>query len=217
MKISVCVDAVYAGEDIKAAIDDVLANGLDTIEFWGWEDKDIQALEEYQKEKGFRVAAFCTKFISLTDPGLRDDYVKGLEETLKIAERLNCRCLITQTGADTGRSECSRESPDPRTEGLCPASGEARCHIGSGASECKGGPSRLFPFCIREAAEIIKEVGSPNVKMLFDIYHQQITEGDLIRRIQEYLPYIGHFMRQAIRDGMSCISRRSITLMFSRQ
>ena len=102
MKISVCVDAVYAGKDIKAAIDDVLANGLDTIEFWGWEDKDIQALEEYQKEKGFRVAAFCTKFISLTDPGLRDDYVKGLEETLKIAERLNCRCLITQTGADTG-------------------------------------------------------------------------------------------------------------------
>mgnify|MGYP000668235660 CR=1 FL=1 len=33
-----------------------------------------------------------------------------------------------------------------------------------------------------EAAEIIKEVGSPNVKMLFDIYHQQITEGDLVRR-----------------------------------
>ena len=44
-----------------------------------------------------------------------------------------------------------------------------------------------------EAAEILKEVGSPNVKMLFDIYHQQITEGDLIRRIQKYLPCIGHF------------------------
>ena len=29
--------------------------------------------------------------------------------------------------------------------------------------------------------------------MLFDIYHQQITEGDLIRRIRKYLPCIGHF------------------------
>ena len=44
-----------------------------------------------------------------------------------------------------------------------------------------------------EAAEIMKEVGSPYVKMLFDIYHQQIMEGDLIRRIKEYIPYIGHF------------------------
>ena len=61
MKISVCIDAVYAGKDITAAIDDVMANGLDTIEFWGWEDKDIQKLAQYQKEKGFRVAAFCTK------------------------------------------------------------------------------------------------------------------------------------------------------------
>ena len=91
MKISVCVDAVYAGKNMRDAIDDVLANGLDTIEFWGWEDKDIQKLREYQEEKGFCVAAFCTKFISLTDPMLRSDYVKGLEETLDIAERLNCR------------------------------------------------------------------------------------------------------------------------------
>lgn len=44
-----------------------------------------------------------------------------------------------------------------------------------------------------EAAGIMREVGSPYVKMLFDIYHQQITEGDLIRRIREYIPYIGHF------------------------
>ncbi len=51
MKISVCVDAVYAGKDMRNAIDDVLANGLDTIEFWGWEDKDIQKLREYQEEK----------------------------------------------------------------------------------------------------------------------------------------------------------------------
>ena len=31
------------------------------------------------------------------------------------------------------------------------------------------------------------------MKMLYDIYHQQITEGDLIRRIREYAPLIGHF------------------------
>ena len=36
-------------------------------------------------------------------------------------------------------------------------------------------------------------VGSPRVKLLFDIYHMQIMEGDVIRAIRKCLPYIGHF------------------------
>jgi hydroxypyruvate isomerase len=43
-----------------------------------------------------------------------------------------------------------------------------------------------------QAAEILKTVGSPNVKMLFDVYHQQITEGNLIVNLKQYMPYIGH-------------------------
>jgi hydroxypyruvate isomerase len=44
-----------------------------------------------------------------------------------------------------------------------------------------------------EAFAIIDQVGSPQVKVLFDIYHQQITEGDLIRRIRANIGAIGHF------------------------
>ncbi|MBT5692327.1 MAG: TIM barrel protein [Opitutae bacterium] len=40
--------------------------------------------------------------------------------------------------------------------------------------------------------EILKKVGSPNVKLLFDIYHVQIMDGDVIRRIGECGEYIGH-------------------------
>lgn len=40
--------------------------------------------------------------------------------------------------------------------------------------------------------DIIKAVGSPNLKLLFDIYHTQIMDGDVIRRIEEYSDYIGH-------------------------
>jgi hydroxypyruvate isomerase len=39
---------------------------------------------------------------------------------------------------------------------------------------------------------ILKKVGSPRVKLLFDIYHVQIMHGDLIRRIEECKEYIGH-------------------------
>jgi hydroxypyruvate isomerase len=43
-------------------------------------------------------------------------------------------------------------------------------------------------YCI----DIIKRVGSPRMKLLFDIYHVQIQDGDVIRRIRQFHPYIGH-------------------------
>ncbi|MCH9654252.1 MAG: TIM barrel protein [Planctomycetes bacterium] len=43
-------------------------------------------------------------------------------------------------------------------------------------------------YCI----DIIKQVGSDRMKLLFDIYHVQIMDGDVIRRIREHKDYIGH-------------------------
>ncbi len=43
-------------------------------------------------------------------------------------------------------------------------------------------------YCI----DIIKRVGSPRMKLLFDIYHVQIMDGDVIRRIKQHHEYIGH-------------------------
>lgn len=44
-------------------------------------------------------------------------------------------------------------------------------------------------FCV----ELIRRVGSPNMKLLFDIYHVQIMNGDVIRRIRQYKDVIGHY------------------------
>ncbi|HEY6327994.1 MAG TPA: sugar phosphate isomerase/epimerase family protein [Blastocatellia bacterium] len=41
--------------------------------------------------------------------------------------------------------------------------------------------------------EVIKAVGSPNVKLLYDIYHMQIMEGDIIDTIRKNHQYIGHY------------------------
>jgi hydroxypyruvate isomerase len=58
--------------------------------------------------------------------------------------------------------------------------------------EMKGHPDY---FCdkIEMAAEVCKRVGSERMKILFDIYHVQIMEGDIITRIKEFHPYIGHY------------------------
>ncbi len=40
---------------------------------------------------------------------------------------------------------------------------------------------------------VVSEVNSPNVKLLYDIYHMQIMEGDLIQTIRDNIQWIGHF------------------------
>jgi hydroxypyruvate isomerase len=45
----------------------------------------------------------------------------------------------------------------------------------------------------RWGVELCKRVGSPRVKLLYDIYHMQIMDGDIIRTIRENIQYFGHF------------------------
>ena len=60
------------------------------------------------------------------------------------------------------------------------------------AVEMKGHPGYQgdhTDYCM----EIVKQVGSPRMKLLFDIYHVQVMDGDIIRRIRQYKDYIGHY------------------------
>jgi hydroxypyruvate isomerase len=60
------------------------------------------------------------------------------------------------------------------------------------ATEMKGHPGYQgdhTDYCI----DIIRKVGSPRMKLLFDIYHVQVMDGDIISRIRQYADYIGHY------------------------
>ncbi|RYD74301.1 MAG: hydroxypyruvate isomerase [Verrucomicrobiaceae bacterium] len=57
--------------------------------------------------------------------------------------------------------------------------------------EMKGHPDYLADD-IDYAVEVCKQVGSERMKVLFDIYHVQIMNGDVITRIKQHAPYIGH-------------------------
>lgn len=58
--------------------------------------------------------------------------------------------------------------------------------------EMKGHPDYMgdsMEWCV----EVCKRVGSPRLKVLFDVYHVQIMQGDIITRIRQFAEYIGHY------------------------
>jgi hydroxypyruvate isomerase len=194
MKISVCVEAVYNKKDFIASMREVKSLGIDAVEFWSWWDKDIDKINAARKELDLNIAAFCTKMVSLVDPSQRKTYISGLEETVPVAKKLGCKTIISQVG-----NELPSLSREAQHKSL--VKGLKKC---SHFLEAEGLTLVIEPLNIRvdhkgyylwesdEAADIVSEVGSPNVLMLFDIYHQQIMEGDVIRRSIRHLNAIGH-------------------------
>ncbi len=107
-----------------------------------------------------------------------------------------------------------READDPRSGEISLAEGADNCVAGlkkiAGHAEKKGVTICLEHLNSRDGshpmkghpgyqgddvdyvAGILRRVGSPRVKMLFDVYHVQIMNGDVIRRIEECKDVIGH-------------------------
>lgn len=105
MKLSVCIDAVMSGISPEEALMRLKCIGVEAFEFWGWWDKDMDALYSAVKSTGLVPAAMCTRMVSLTDPARRKAYLLGLRESVAAAQKIGCKTLISQTGDDTGAGQ----------------------------------------------------------------------------------------------------------------
>ena len=193
MKISVCIEAIMSG-DILSAIDLTAKAGLDAIEFWTWPGKDIEAIGRRARQHNLAVAAMCTRNFILNDPEQRSDYLEGLEASVPIAANLGCPTLITQVGQDTGAPRAVQHQSI--VEGLlaaAPILEKAGLTLVIEPLNLRVNHPGYYLSHSQEAFDIVRKVNHPRVKVLFDIYHQQVTEGDVTRRALAELELIGHF------------------------
>lgn len=194
MKISVCIDALLTDLAFADRMKAVRSAGADTFEFWTWWDKDLHEIRKVKDELGLNIAAFCTKFISLVDPSQRDKYIEGLQESLEAAKFLGSPMLITEPGNDIGYSrEYQRKSIVDGLKTCAPLLDKSGVTLLVEPLNLHVDHAGCFLSSSIEGLSIIEEIGSPNVKLLYDIYHQQITEGNLIMNIIRNMDRIGHF------------------------
>ena len=195
LKPSVCIDAVFEGLSKPEAIAAVAEAGLPAIEFWGWWDKDLAEIEAATARHHLKLSACCTRFISLVDPASREAYLEGLAESIDAAKRLGVNTLISQVG-DFRPGVERAEQHQCLVEGLKEA---APLLEAAGITLVIEPLNELVDhpgyYLVRsdEAFGIIDEVGSAAVKVVFDIYHQQISEGHVIHNLTTHMDKIGHF------------------------
>lgn len=194
MIFSVCLETLFRGMDPTASMPLVRKAGLNAIEFWSWWNKDLVRMKKDKEALGLEVAAFCTRFVSLVDDSRHAEYLTGLKESVAAARDLGCSTLISTVGQDTELGRDLQHANLVKGLKAClPVLEEAGVTLVIEPLNLLVDHMGYYLSSSDEAFQIIDEVGSPSVKVLFDIYHQQITEGHLISRISRNIHKIGHF------------------------
>ncbi len=195
LKFSAHLDTLLTNLPVRERIAKFAELGFPAFELWCWWDYNLSELKEASEQSNISIAAICTKFISLVDENSRNEYLAGLKETIAACNKLGCNIIISQVGNEL--KGVSREQQ--KASIVAGLKESAKLLDGTGITLVIEPLNLLvdhagyFLSRSEEAADIVKAVGSDSVKMLFDVYHQQITEGNIISNIRKYISVIGHF------------------------
>ena len=196
VRFSVCIEMIFRKLPFLDRIDAVAGAGFSSFEFWGWRPKDVEAISERKEENALDIAAFCVDPMGRTvDHRTRDEFIKGVKDSIEVASRLECSTLIVTTG-----NEMEGVSREIQHESIVESLREAAKLVEEADVTLVLEPLNIlvdhkgyYLYSSHEGFEILEQVGSPNVKLLYDVYHQQITEGNIINTISKNLGSIGHF------------------------
>lgn len=192
---SLCIDAVFNNLSFEQGCQAAAQANISTIEFWSWWDKDLSGIEAAVNHYNLSISCCCTKFVSLVDANQRSAYLQGLTESIAVAKRLNINTLISQVGdfIDGVPREQQKQSLIDGLVAATPLLEAAGITLVVEPLNELVDHKGYYLVKSAEAFDIIKQIASPNVKVLFDIYHQQISEGNIITNILSNIDYIGHF------------------------
>jgi len=193
VNISVCIDAVMPGDPAQK-IHELKSIGVSAFEFWSWWDKDLDTIKKAMDETGLNLTAMCTKFISLTDPVCRIEYMEGLQDSITAAKKLGCKKLISQVGNDTGEERSLQHlSIIDGLRACLPFLEQSGITLLIEPLNTLIDHKGYYLWQASVGFDIIREVNSPNVRLLYDIYHQQVMEGNILNTIKSNIELIGHF------------------------
>ena len=182
---------------LRNFVKEVKAMGFAAIELWSRGD-DFEEVVDLARAHDLTIATMGghdSLAVGLNDPGQHDRIEAELRASIDVAAEVGIPGLICFSG--NRREEVSEEASIAATvEGLRRVAPYAEARgVNLNMELLNSKVSHPGYECDHSAwgLEVCRQVNSPNVKLLYDIYHMQIMEGDIIRTITENIQWIGHF------------------------
>ncbi|OOB80596.1 MAG: AP endonuclease [Epulopiscium sp. Nuni2H_MBin003] len=200
-----CLDMLYTElpwkERFQAAKDD----GFDAVEFWDWRGKDFEETRQAAEAAGVVISGFNgdAEEFSLVDPTHKKGYLEYLSKSLDAAEKLNSNSVTIHSNAlGDGGVVVNHYDELSHTVKLCAMYGtllecakmaeERGVNLNLEGLNLATDHAGNFLATTQMAAEVCRLINSPRLKILYDVYHMQINEGNLCDNISQYCDQIGH-------------------------
>lgn len=195
----------HAGNDLVAQLEFMRAEGFTALE-----DNDMKRRPVADQERiaramerlGMRMGVFVAHEISWNEANLangdtakRDAFVQQVRESVDVAKRVNATWMTVVPGHVDRRLEMGFQTANV-IEALKRAAAVLEPHglvmVLEPLNTLRDHPGQ-FLTRVPQAYAICKAVGSPACRILFDVYHQQITEGNIIPNIDAAWDEIAYF------------------------
>jgi hydroxypyruvate isomerase len=194
----------HAGEDLIDQIKFMADVGFTAMEDNGMKDRPVEVQEKIAKEMtrlGMTMGVFVAHKIYWSEPNLasgdkalREEFLTHIKESVEVANRVNAKWMTVVPGHVDLRKDIEYQTANV-IESLLYASEILEPHglvMVLEPLNFRDHPG-LFLKKIPQAYEICRAVNSPACKILNDLYHQQVTEGNLIPNIDLTWDEIGYF------------------------
>jgi hydroxypyruvate isomerase len=198
--LSVMLWTVFNDLPFEQRLEKIAQAGYSNVELVGeyakWAPADFDRANAARKRLGITFDATAGIPHSLTNPADRDAFLADLRQALTPMETLACPAMIVLSGNVV--PSLSREAQhESCIEGLKAAAAMVE------GRQIDGKPIRILLECIdpeenpkyfltsaAEAIEIVRAVNHPQVRFLYDLFHEQIAEGNLIEKLQKHIDVI---------------------------
>ncbi|MDW7662253.1 MAG: TIM barrel protein [Bacillota bacterium] len=180
-------------------------SGFNHIEFWGWEGKDLKKVNQICHDLGLRVTSISgdADQWSLCDDSHMKEYIKYAERSMEAARIIGCDTIVIHSNALGDRGVVLDSYPGYTSNRLymnmlrtllklAPVAEKFQVNcVLEPLNTMKDHRGNLLKN-IDEAAELVRLVGSPRINVLYDFYHMQIDNGDLINTFERNIDVIKH-------------------------
>jgi hydroxypyruvate isomerase len=198
IKQSVCLPMLWPTEvplgEFLSALTDI---GYPAVEIWN-RDEHFDELVTLCQELGLTIASMIghgSDMVGLNDAAQHDRIEAELYESIDIAACCGIPGLICFSGnRRMGADDAAGVTVT--VQGLCrvaPYAEEKGVNLNLELLNSKIDHPGYQCDHTAWGAAVCEQVGSPRVKLLYDIYHMQIMEGDIIRTIRDNIQWVGHF------------------------
>jgi hydroxypyruvate isomerase len=203
MRKSICIEKIFLEHDFYDRFACVAKAGFTYLEFGCWCNRDLDRIKRETDKYGLTITNLSGDYkASLIVPGDQEEFLDYLKQSIEAAQKLKCKniCIHSQAMNENGQFTSLGDDLDDVTKIANAAlTGKEAAKLAEEADvtlvlEAVNNISKpgYYMTSTVYTGNICKAINSPNFKILYDIWHMQLMEGNLVSTLKKYADVLGY-------------------------